>query len=112
MSNHSWINVKEKLPENNQKILTYDGIRVKIAIFEKGLTNKEREKMKRGEIPDEKEHVWRPVDGFFETKRSEIYKASDEWGNNEKGYCWRIDDNRVFGQNIEWWMPIPESPMR
>jgi hypothetical protein len=107
-----WIQVADdSLPDEGEEVLVYDGC-YRIAKIEKGISVNERERMKRGEIPDPEEWGWNVAEGYFRVRRSESYKACDEQGNNEKPYCWRADNGRgtLFGQNVKYWMPLPEPP--
>ena len=107
-----WIPVTDdSLPDEGEEVLVYDGC-YRIAKIERGISVNERERMKRGEIPDPEEWGWNVAEGYFCVKRSEAYKACDEQGNNEKPYCWRADNGRgtLFGQNVKYWMPLPEPP--
>lgn len=106
-----WIPVTDdSLPDEGEEVLVYDGC-YRIAKIERGISVNERERMKRGEIPDPEEWGWNVAEGYFCVKRSEAYKACDEQGNNEKPYCWRADNGRgtLFGQNVKYWMPLPST---
>lgn len=103
-----WIPVTDNnLPDEGKEVLVYDGC-YRVAKIEKGISVNDRERMKRGEIPDPEEWGWNVAEGYFRVRRSEAHKACDEQGNNEKPYCWRADNGRgtLFGQNVKYWMPL------
>lgn len=107
-----WIPVTDdSLPDEDEEVQVYDGC-YRVAKIEKGISVNERERMKRGEIPDPEEWGWNVARGYFRIRRSEVYKACDEQGNNEKPYCWRVDNGHgtLFGQDVKYWMPLPEPP--
>jgi len=107
-----WIPVADdSLPDEGEEVLVWDGC-YRIAKIEKGISVDERERMKRGEIPDPEEWGWNVAEGYFRVRRSEAYKACDEQGNNEKPYCWHVDNGKgtLFGQDVKYWMPLPEPP--
>lgn len=104
----TWINSENELPKNNEKVLVIYSKEIKTAIFEKGISAEEREKMKNGEMPDFTEGGWCLSEGYKLYKRSAIIKSCDEFGNNMMPYCWRIDGHTVFGQNIKYWAFFPD----
>lgn len=103
-----WLNSDKELPSDNEKVLVVYGDEIKTAIFEKGISAEEREKMKNGEMPDFTEGGWCLSEGYKLYKRSTIIKGCDEDGNNLRPYCWRIDGHTVFGQNIKYWAFFPD----
>lgn len=105
-----WIPVTERLPEEGVYVLVYDG-GIDVAKIEMGLSEETRERMKKGEHPDPIETGWCAT-GIVHYHRSEVYRECDEWGNNEAPYCWRVYANpaTLFGQNVKYWMPLPELP--
>ena len=106
-----WISVKDRLPEENEYVMIWDG-ELEISKIEKGISEKERELMKNGEINDPVEIGWNMSDGYFKLKRSESYRACDEGWNNSVPYCWYVNGGmtKLFGQNVTHWMPLPEPP--
>lgn len=100
-----WISVKDKLPENNQRVLIWNG-GVDVATFKRGISEVEREKMKAGEIPDWEEEGWCGTMGYITHKRSSIHKAYDEWANNLLPYGWDVGFSVLFGQNVDYWADI------
>lgn len=102
-----WLNCDDELPNNNEKVLVVYYNDIKTAIFEKGISLEEREKMKKGEILDTVEWGWCLSQGYISNKRSDIIKSCDEFGNNTNPYCWRIDGHSIFGKNIKYWAHIP-----
>lgn len=105
-----WISVKDKLPENNQRVLIWNG-GVDVATFKRGISEVEREKMKAGEIPDWEEEGWCGTMGYMKHKRSSIHKAYDEWANNLVPYGWDVVGTVLFGQNVSHWAYI-NSPKK
>lgn len=108
-----WISVKDRLPEENEYVMIWCG-EFQIAKIEKGITEKERELMKSGEINDPVEIGWNMSDGHFKLKRSESYRACDEGFNNKVPYCWYVNGGmmKLFGQNVTHWMPLPDLPQK
>lgn len=100
-----WISVKDKLPENNQRVLIWNG-GADVATFKRGIGEEEREKMKKGEIPDWEEEGWCGTMGYITRKRSVIYKSYDEWANNLVSYGWDVGQTVLFGQNVDYWAYI------
>lgn len=103
-----WIPVTDNnLPNEGEEVLVYDGC-YRVAKIKKGISVDDRERMKRGEIPDPEEWGWNVAEGYFRVRRSEAYKACDEQGNNEKPYCWQVDNGHgtLFGQDVKYWMPL------
>lgn len=102
-----WFNTANKLPNNEEYVLViFDG-EIKTAEFAKGISQKEREQMENGELPNPLESGWCLSEGWSSFKRSESYNAEDEHGNNLVPYCWYIDGNNVFGQDIKYWAVLP-----
>lgn len=93
MSN--WISVDEKLPENGQMVMIFDGnaiqwkSEISVAVFYKGRTAEEMKKLSFGTI-----------------------YGCDEYGNNKKPYNWHCPHSHMvwFGQYVTHWMPLPEPP--
>lgn len=106
-----WISVKERLPDDGQVVLIYDG-EVEVARFKRGISMEERDKMKRGELSDPAHTVWSLSTGHHEVKRSESISPSDEWGNNKVPYSWeaRSGPMQWFGQDVSHWMVLPNKP--
>ena len=106
-----WIPVTERLPEENEYVMIWCG-ECQIAKIEKGISEEQRNAMKRGELDDPREICWTSSSGYFQLKRSESYRACDEGWNNKVPYCWRVNGGMMtlFGQNVTHWMPLPEPP--
>ena len=105
-----WISVDDRLPEENEYVMIWDG-EWQVAKIEKGISEKERELMKNGEINDPVEIGWNATDGYFKLKRSEAYRVCDEGWNNRVPYCWYVNGKmKLFGQNVTHWMPLPKPP--
>lgn len=122
-----FINTKDQLPEDNKYVLgihnrttwhdkdDQEYVNYVVVKFKKGLSKEDRERMKNSEIdnpicvgltfPSDLSYPLR-----HETPRSNTYRSEDEWGNNAKPYYWDIFGPGSFnGQEIEWWMPLPEK---
>lgn len=90
-----WISVEDKLPENGQMVLIYDGNAyqwkptISCAIFQKGKTKEQL-----------KEEGYKTMSG------------ADEYGNNKKPYRWCSGNSPMnwHGQMVTHWMPLPETP--
>lgn len=111
----TWICTEVELPPEGQAVLIFDGS-INIGQLERGISKAEREKMRRDEIEDPIEISYAFVDGTdreYKHRRSEMHRLADEWGNNEKAYCWRSGERGyIFGQNVKWWMPLPPPPSK
>lgn len=69
----------------------------------KGISEKDRQKMRDGNLPNPKVFF-----GSNSDLRSNIYQFGDEFGNNLVNYEWKTFGNgKFFGQTITYWMPIP-----
>ena len=64
-----WICVKDKLPDNNQRVLIWNG-GVDVATFKRGISEEERELMKQGKLKDWEEEGWCLSAGYTMHKRS------------------------------------------
>ena len=99
-----WISVKDRLPEENEYVLIWCIGEIQVARIEKGISEEERAKMKRGELPDPEIRRGR--------KRSSCYFGCDVQGNNEVPYRWEANGGPMdwFGQDVTHWMPLPQPP--
>lgn len=104
---HQWISCSERLPEENVYVLVWCG-EVKIARIIHGISKEQRIKMQEGIIDDPVSDGWNLSNGYFQVKRSETYRACDEYGNNKVPYCWDCIYGEMFGQDVKAWMPLPE----
>ena len=100
---NDWISAKEVLPTEEKCVLIWTADGPGVAKIKYGLSEKERSLMKQGVIPD-------PVVG--KSRRSNLYFWEDEDGNNRVPYRWQSEDSSMnwFGQEVLYWMPIPELP--
>ena len=107
-----WINVEDKLPKDQEKVIIVSGNKIEYVKFQKGISKAEREQMKRGEIENPIVKGWGPVSGHVEYKRSDSYRAADEDGNNKKPYCWYVSSAgaNINGQDVTWWAYEPNLP--
>jgi hypothetical protein len=108
-----WISVEDELPEENKYVLIWVG-EVQVARIEKGITEEDRDKMRKGEIEDKIECGWSLPTGTMPSKRSEIYKECDVRWNNLVPYCWKANGGPMswFGQDVTHWRPLPENPSK
>lgn len=104
-----WIPVTERLPEEGESVIVCSQYGA-ICIVElvKGISEETRKKMKNGEIDDPCENIWCLSDGHTISKRSDLYKEGDEFGNNQKDYAWKNGPYHYSGQDFIAWMPLPE----
>ncbi len=107
-----WINVKDKLPNDQEKVIIVSGNEIEYVKFQKGISKAEREQMRRGEIDNPTVEGWGPISGYTKYKRSESYRAADEDGNNKKPYCWYVSSagTNINGQDVTWWAYEPNLP--
>ena len=122
-----WISVNDELPPEGKYVLVHltkdnwidegdqDGVYFKTAKLRKGISLQEREEMKRGERPDPNTFGYRFPGGVQQTvtsKRSATHGGEDEYGNNLRPYNWEnFGPGDWFGQDVDYWMPIPPVPM-
>jgi hypothetical protein len=109
-----WISVEDKLPENGEMVFVYLGNyrqsqKYDVVKFEKGISQEERQQMKDGLLADEGVNVYSNGHQVV-AKRSSMFTASDEEGNNTKPYSWSNLPMRYFGQDVTHWMPLPSPP--
>ena len=106
-----WISVEDRLPEENEYVMIWCG-ECQIARIEKGISEEQRNAMKRGELDDPCETGWTLSSGYFTLKRSQSYKACDEQGNNRVPYCWYANGGPMkwFGQEVTHWAYLPQPP--
>ena len=109
-----WISVEDKLPENGETILIYagnyrQGRKYDVARFEKGISQEERQQMKNELLVDEGVNVYSNGHQVV-AKRSSIFTASDEEGNNRKPYSWTNPPMRYFGQDVTHWAHLLSPP--
>jgi hypothetical protein len=127
----TWVSVRDALPPEGKYVLVHiakeklqvfadpkDG-RYEVAKLCRGISLKEREVMKRGDIPDPEVFglvMQNDVRMEIKSKRSATIRSEDEHGNNQRPYNWQsFGPGDFFGQEVDYWMPIPslvnnESP--
>lgn len=94
-----WYNVKERMPQHNEKVVVYHTIQrdkcIDVAIFRRGISQKEREILKNQN-----------------DERARIVYPWDEWGNNFLPWLWtaQYGPSKWFGEEVEWWCPLSEFP--
>lgn len=105
-----WNDTKYSLPDEGVRVLIFDG-NVQVAKLVKGISEKEREKMKNGEMPDDFCELW-SKNKVISVRRSEIYRKGDEFGNNLVPYQWEACGfpRDWWGQDVTHWMPLPDVP--
>jgi len=123
MKTTKWINASKELPPEGRYVLVHHtrgtwiypedqlGVEMQVARLVRGISIKEREQMKAGTLPD-------PEDYFLEyngegrmwehksCKRSRMFHSEDEYSNNKLPYIWQTFGNTLYGQEIDYWMPI------
>ena len=106
-----WISCEDRLPEENEYVMIWCG-ECQSARIEKGISEEQRNAMKRGELDDPCETGWTLSSGYFTLKRSQSYKACDEQGNNRVPYCWYANGGPMkwFGQEVTHWAYLPQPP--
>lgn len=104
-----WIPVTEALPEDGRSVIVSSRYgSICIATLVKGISQETRRKMENGEIDNPDVKGWCLADGWTTSKRSNIYREGDEWGNNSKDYAWQNGPYHFSGQEFIAWMPLPE----
>jgi hypothetical protein len=104
-----WIPVTEALPEEGESVIVCSRYgAICIVSLVKGISEETRKKMKNGEIDDPCEQLWCLSEGYTMSKRSDLYKEGDEFGNNQKDYAWKNGPYHYSGQDFIAWMPLPE----
>ena len=109
-----WINVEDRLPDDGQRVFVYAGNygqsqKYHSAIFVKGLSEKDRQLMKEGQIPIEYVRTGSWIEGtrnkykYSDSPRYNIYRLGDEEGNNLKPYVWEVSPLTLFGQEVTHW---------
>jgi hypothetical protein len=110
-----WIKTSERLPEEGKFVLARHNkenwiskdpnANCVVVMLERGISKKERELMRKGELDCGKDEYLPLLD--CEVKRYYIYNSSDEHGNNLVPYSWQtFGPQSFFGQEITHWMPI------
>jgi len=109
-----WVSVEDKLPEHRQTVLVYAGNYIQsskfhVATFYQGISEKEREAMKNGEIKEKFEYCAHyegddPIHSYV--PRHRVYKSEDEHGNNQRPYNWVVSPLEFFGQDVTFWSPL------
>lgn len=94
-----WINVNDKLPEHGQFVLAWAGnvhqpSMCTVVRFLTGISKVERKELEENG-----------------DKRAKQFYAEDEGGNNKRPYCWEeFGPMKWFGQDVTYWMPLPQPP--
>lgn len=94
------ISVKDKLPKNKTYVLAHyngdnwgekdEGQYWIVARFERGISIKQRKNLLDTDL------------------RKHTYKSQDQSGNNAKPYKWDTFSSLcLFGQDVDYWMPLP-----
>lgn len=105
--NTYWNSVEDCLPQDGETVLVYAGNynqqnKFHVARFEKGISKYEREEMRKGNMPNPEIDYIGGIRGS--AKRSQITRSADEYGNNQKPYCWHVSPLTLFGQYVTHWM--------
>lgn len=108
-----WVKPEDYLPEEEKDVLIFDGSRMYVARVLKGISEEDRQKMKKGELPDPVSIVWSLSTGYKEIHRSMLYNSADVHGNNRVPYCWEANAGQMkwFGQDVMYWSELPKSPL-
>jgi hypothetical protein len=90
-----WISVEDSLPPSGKKVLIYlKDNNVSMASIRRGISKIERESLKESD-----------------PTRYRTYSFADEHDNNKVPYRWRGEGPMdYFGQEVLYWMPIPNKP--
>ena len=124
----NWIPTSKKLPPAGKYVLVHltkdnwidstdpKGVYFKTAKLERGISLKQREKMKSGKLPNPKTKYYIAPNDVLQEKestRAATWKGADEGhGNNARPYCWSGFGSDYFGQEVDFWMPIPKLKIR
>ena len=115
MSN--WISVDDKLPEPGQYVYIHltktnwgdnPDAYFKSCRFERGISLVERKAM-QGNKPFV---TFNPYNHGGVVPRYQSWSSEDEGMNNERPYCWFNPPSTYFGQDVDYWMPIPKLPTK
>jgi len=91
-----WINVNDRLPDDNKSALCTDGKSIFIALFTRGWEI---------EVEDDD-----PMPGQYDEDRvDEILYLKTGWYEEEEQSCATYDYN-YFKRTVTHWQPIPERP--
>jgi len=100
------ISVKDILPENGKYVLAHytggnwhssddqSGCEWKVCKFVRGISEAERSGLQE-----------------FDARKNS-YRGCDEWGNNLVPYYWNYMQGSLFGQDVDYWAPLPELDKR
>lgn len=128
MNTKQWNKTSEHLPPDGKYVLVHltkdnwkdsddpAGVGFKVAKIKRGISAADRALMQSGAIPDPAEPGYATLgyDGIQKypaTTRSRLECAEDEGGNNLRPYQWiSFGPGNYFGQEVDYWMEIPELP--
>ena len=122
MNKTKWIDASKELPPEGVYVLVHHtrgtwkdskdqlGVEIQVAKLIRGISLKEREKMKSGLLHDP-DDTYIGFKGECKTcKRSQMFHSEDESGNNKLPYIWQpFGPNSFYGQEIDYWMPIDRN---
>lgn len=113
--NDPWISVKDDLPKDGELVCVkfwdchsphgYGSCLAKIRF---GISQEQRDSMKRGELPDPLHEVWSLPYGWHFVRRSSMVSLGDEYGNNAVPYEWECHQSprTLFGQQVYAWASL------
>jgi hypothetical protein len=114
-----WTSTKDSLPPEGIYVLVHlnknnwgdssdqEGVYFKTAKLTKGISEQDRKDMEKNLLPNPLERFY----GGGSARRSEVYKNCDQHANNRVPYCWNgFGTDYFFGQEVDYWMPIPAIP--
>ena len=104
----AWIPVAQRLPQDGERVLVYNGS-YEIAVFNRGVSQEERERMRTGLSPDREEVVMCATE-VRAVRRSDRYTPYDEGFGNTVPYAWKAVGGWIAGQDVTHWMPLPDKP--
>jgi hypothetical protein len=116
---NQWIPARISLPPEGVYVLVHltkdnwfdesdqVGVKFKTAKLVKGISQRDREMMERGLLPN-------PLVLFYggeSSRRSKVIRNSDESGNNLRPYTWEgFGSDSFWGQEVDYWMHIAAVP--
>ena len=114
---YKWIDINESLPEPYEEVLIFTKEdRYQIAIFQKGMSLKEREQMKNGEIPttyvNQIDYIVKSKEFVTTTiPRYEVFYFIDESDVSPDRYYWEATNSiNYVNREVSHWCRLPTEP--